>query len=214
MSSSGTPPRRLVIMTVIACAALLIASAATAFGQPGSSHEPWGPAAEAPTGAGPSGAPGLTSSATASNASGVGSVAATNTATAEESSIASIASPAWCCATGPVPGLTVMGQATIKDQGNAARDAAIAEAVADATDQAQAAADAAGIQLGAVLDMQVSAMAIVYPMEGTVSPDSGIAVGSTGSSGAGSEPGATGRGVVAPDRYLGSATVTITWAIG
>jgi hypothetical protein len=208
MSPSGTSPRRLVIMTVIACAALLIASAASAFGQTGSSQEPSGPAAEAPTGASASG---VTSSGTASNASGVGPVAATTTATAE---VSSIASPAWCCATGPVPGLTVMGQATIKDQGSAARDAAIAEAVADATDQAQTAADAAGIHLGAVLDMQVSAIAVVYPMEGTVSPDSGIAVGSTGSSGAGSEPEATGTGVVAPDRYLGSATVTITWAIG
>ena len=88
-----------------------------------------------------------------------------------------------------------------------------AEAVADATDQAQAAADAAGIHLGAVLDMQVSAMAVVYPVEGTVSPNSGIAVGSPESSGAGSEPGATGA-VATPDRYLGSATVTITWAIG
>jgi hypothetical protein len=208
MSPSGTSPRRLVIMTVIACAALLIASAANAFGQTGSSYEPSGPATGGPTGAEASG---VTSSGTASNASGVGPVAATTTATAE---VSSIASPAWCCATGPVPGLTVMGQATIKDQGSAARDAAIAEAVADATDQAQAAADAAGIHLGAVLDIQVSAMAIVYPMEGTVSPDSGIAIGSTGSSGAGSEPGATGTGVVAPDRYLGSATVTITWAIG
>ena len=208
MSSSGTSPRRLVIMTVIACAALLIASAATAFGQTGSSHEPSGPAAQGPTGAGGSG---VTSSGTASNASGVGPVAATTTMPAE---VSSIALPEWCCGTGPVPGLTVMGQATIKDQGSAARDAAIAEAVADATDQAQAAADAAGIHLGAVLDMQVSAMAVVYPMEGTVSPDSGIAVGSTGGSGAGSEPGATGTGVVAPDRYLGSATVTITWAIG
>jgi hypothetical protein len=146
---------------------------------------------------------------TASSASSIGPVAAITTA-AEGSSIAS---PAWCCTTGSVPGLTVMGQATIKDQGGAARDAAIAEAVADATDQAQAAADAAGIHLGAVLDMQVSAMAVVYPIEGTASPDSGIAVGSTGRSGAGSEPGAPGAGAT-PDRYLGSATVTITWAIG
>jgi hypothetical protein len=151
----------------------------------------------------------VTSSGTASNASGIGPVAAFTT-TAEGSSFAS---PAWCCTTGSVPGLTVMGQATIKDQGSAARDAAIAEALADATDQAQAAADAAGIHLSAVLDMQVSAMAVVYPIEGTVGPNSGIAVGSTGSSGAGSEPGATGAGAT-PDRYLGSATVTITWAIG
>jgi hypothetical protein len=59
---------------------------------------------------------------------------------------------------------------------------------------------------------QVSAMAVVYPMEGTVSPDSGISVESTGSSGTGFEPRAAGSGAT-PDRYLGSATVTITWAI-
>ena len=205
MSPSGTSPRR-IVMTVVACAVLLIAAAASALGQTGSSRDPSGPAAEGPTGAGTSG---VANSGTASHASGIGPVAAV-TPTLEGSSIAS---PAWCCTTGYVPGLTVMGQATIKDQGDAARDAAIAEAVADATDQAQAAADAAGIHLGAVLDMQVSAMAVVYPMEGTVSPDSGIAVGSTGSSGAGSEPGATGPDAT-PDRYLGSATVTITWAIG
>jgi hypothetical protein len=205
MSPSGKSPRRLV-MTVVACAALLIVAASTALGQTGSSHEPTEPVAEGPTGAGASG---MTNSGTASSASGIGPVAPITT-TAEGSSFAS---PAWCCTTGSVPGLTVMGQATIKDQSSAARDAAIAEAVADATDQAQAAGDAAGIHLGAVLDMQVSAMAVVYPIEGTVSPNSGIAVGSTGSSGAGSEPGATGAGAT-PDRYLGSATVTITWAIG
>ena len=202
---SGKFPRRLVIMTVVACAVLLIAVAATALGQTGPSHQPSGPASRGPSGAG---APSVTNSGTASNASVIGPIAAI-APTAEGSSIAS---SAWCCTTGAVPGLTVMGQATIEGQGRAARDAAIAEAVADATDQAQAAADAAGIPLGAVLDMQVSAMAVVYPMEGTVSPDSGIAVGSTGSSGTGSEPGATGSGAT-PDRYLGSATVTITWAI-
>ena len=205
MSTSGKFTRRLVMM-VAACAVLLIAAAATALGQTASPHEPSGLAAEGPTGAGASS---VTNSGTASNASGIGPVAATTT-TAEGSSMAS---PAWCCTTGSVPGLTVMGQATIKDQGSAARDSAIAEAVADAADQAQAAADAAGIHLGAVLDLQVSAMAVVYPMEGTVSPDSGIAVGSTGSWGAGSEPGATGAGATR-DRYLGSASVTITWAIG
>jgi Protein of unknown function (DUF541) len=206
MSPSGKSPRRLVIMMVVAFAFLLIVAAATALGQPLTSHEPSEPAAQGPTGAGASG---VTDSGTASNASGIGPVAAI----APMAEGSSIASPVWCCTTGSVPGLTVMGQATIKDQGGAARDAAIAEAVADATDQAQAAADAAGIHLGAVLDLQVSAMAVVYPMEGTVYPDSGIPVGSTGSSGAGSEPGATGAGAT-PDRYLGSATVTITWAIG
>src|SRR5512132_2947321 len=120
---------------------------------------------------------------------------------------AAIAAPAWCCATGSVPGITVTGQATIKDEGTAARDAAIAEAVADATDQAKVAADAAGTQLGEVLDMQVSAMPVVYPMM-EAAPQPGVAVGS----GSSSDPGAPGPD--APVRYLGSATVTITWAIG
>lgn len=205
MSPSRKSPGRLVIMTAVACAVLLMA-AATALGRTGSSDEPSGPA---PQGARGAGVPSVTDSGTASTASGIGPVAAI-APTAEGSPIAS---PAWCCTTDSVPGLTVMGQATIEHQGSDARDAAVAEAVADASDQAHAAADAAGIHLGAVLDMQVSAMAVVYPMEGTVRPDSGIAVGSTGSSGAGTEPGASGTGAI-PDRYLGSATVTITWAIG
>ena len=118
-----------------------------------------------------------------------------------------IAAPAWCCATGSLPGITVTGQATIKDESTAARDAAIAEAVADATDQAKVAADAADTQLGEVLDMQVSAMPVVYPMM-EAAPQPGVAVGS----GSSSDPGAPGPD--APVRYLGSATVTITWAIG
>lgn len=121
-----------------------------------------------------------------------------------------MAEPAWCCATGPVPGITVTGQATIKDESTAARDAAIAEAVADATDQAIVAADAAGTRLGEVLDMQVSAMPVVYPMI-EAAPQPGVAVGS-GSSIGGADPGATG--LDAPVEYLGSATVTITWAFG
>jgi hypothetical protein len=123
---------------------------------------------------------------------------------------AAIAEPAWCCTTGSVPGITVTGQATIKDESTAARDAAIAEAVADATDQAQAAAGAAGAQLGEVLDIQVSAMPFVYPMM-EAAPQPGVAVGSGTSSG-GADPGATGPD--APVQYQGSATVTITWAIG
>lgn len=123
---------------------------------------------------------------------------------------AAIAEPAWCCTTGSIPGITVTGEATIKDESTAARNAAIAEAVADAIDQAKVAADAAGTQLGEVLDMQVSAMPVVYPMI-EAAPQPGVAVGS-GSSSGGADPGATGPD--APVRYLGSATVTITWAIG
>jgi uncharacterized protein YggE len=107
-----------------------------------------------------------------------------------------------------------MGQATIKDQGAAARDAAIAAAVADATDQAKTAADAAGLHLGAVLDLEISAMPIVYPMNGIAPSGAGNAAGSAG----GATPGASGPGTtgpnVPPDQYLSSATVTITWAIG
>jgi hypothetical protein len=123
---------------------------------------------------------------------------------------AAIAAPAWCCVSGSIPGITVTGEATIKDESTAARDAAIAEAVADATDQARAAADAAGTQLGQVLDMQISAMPVVYPMI-EAAPQPGVAVGS-GSWSGGADPGATGPD--APVRYQGSATVTITWAIG
>jgi uncharacterized protein YggE len=117
-----------------------------------------------------------------------------------------IALPAWCCGSSSyVPGLTTVGQATVDGQDSAARNAAIAAAVQDATDQASAAADAAGIQLGAIIDMQVSATPYFYPMMGTAS---GTSPGSpaSGSSGGGMEP--------ARVPYLGSVTVTITWALG
>ena|SRR5215207_1301211 len=55
MSPSGTPSRRLVIMTVLACAVLLIVTATTALGQAGSSGESSGSTAEGPSGAGASG---------------------------------------------------------------------------------------------------------------------------------------------------------------
>ena len=77
-----------------------------------------------------------------------------------------------------VPGLTTVGQATIDGHDPAARDVAIAAAVKDATAQANAAADAAGIQLGAIIDMQVSVMPYyAYPMMGAAS---GSSPGSTG----------------------------------
>ena len=90
----------------------------------------------------------------------------------------------------------------------AARDAAIAAAVQDATAQANAAADAAGITLGAIIDMQVSAMPYYYPMPmvGTASGSAPGSPGSSGSSGGGMEP------VQAP--YFGSVSVTITWSLG
>ncbi len=118
-----------------------------------------------------------------------------------------IAAPAWCCGTsGYVPGLTATGQGTVDGQDPSARDAAIAAAVKDATAQATAAADAAGITLGAIIDMQVSAMPYYYPMMGTASGTSGSSPGSPGGGG-GMEP--------APmDPYFGSVSVTITWSLG
>src|SRR5262245_13984803 len=201
-----TPSRRFpsrLAMTLLALVALLVLGAASALGQSAPSTD-----ASSPTGGGRlgTGGPGVSSSGALTEESGTISPA---------SAVRSIASPvAWCCTSGSVPGLTVMGQATIKDRGEVARDAAIAEAVADATDQAKTAADAAGIQLGAVLDLEISAMPIVYPMDGIAPPDAGIAAGSAGGvTEGGSGPGTTGP-AVPPDQYLGAATVTITWAIG
>lgn len=98
-----------------------------------------------------------------------------------------------------MPGLTVVGQATVDGQDTAARDAAIASAVQDATDQAQTAADAAGIQLGAIVDLQVSAMPFFTPMMGA---------------GGGTSPGSSGGGTMEPMPYQSSVSVTITWALG
>jgi hypothetical protein len=115
--------------------------------------------------------------------------------------------PMWCCGggTGMVPGLTTSGQAVMDGQGQAARDAAIAEAVKDATTQANVAADAAGIQLGAIIDMQVSAMPYYYPM----AKDIGGPVASSGTPGAEST-----KPDLAPDSYFGSVSVTMTWSLG
>jgi hypothetical protein len=206
MTRSMRSPSRLA-MTLVAVAAVLVVGAASALGQPAPSNDVSSPAGEGRSATGP---PGVSYSGAPTE----GSITSSFGLAAPAAVTSSIASPVWCCTTGSVPGLTVMGQATIKDQGAVARAAAIAEAVADATDQAKAAADAAGIQLGAVLDLEVSAMPVVYPMEGIAYPDAGIAADSAGSTtGAASGPGPTGPGVP-PDQYLGSATVTITWAIG
>ncbi len=120
-----------------------------------------------------------------------------------------IAAPAWCCeTTGGVPGLTAMGQATMNGQGATSRDAAIAKAVQDATEQARAAADAADIQLGAIIDLQISSMPIAYPMMGGVGGTSGAGTAT------GSAPGSPNGDPMQPVPYLGSVSVTITWSLG
>ena len=190
MNVSRRYPARLVL-AFAAAALVLVIGAATAFGQETV------PTEDASGGGGISGTTGSI---------GVGvdtPIAVTPPDVAVKSGIAA---PAWCCGTsGYVPGLTTYGQATVDAEGDAARDAAIATAVQDATSQANAAADAAGITLGAIIDMQVSAAPYYYPMLGTAS---GTATGSSGSSGGGMEP------APAPDQYLGSVSVTITWALG
>ena len=95
------------------------------------------------------------------------------------------AMPAYCCpgySQGGPQGLTTYGQASVKGQGTAARDAAIAKAVADATDQAKVAAAAAGLTLGKIVSLQVSSSYFGYA--------DGIAVGSgTATKGAPIPPG-------------------------
>jgi hypothetical protein len=186
-------PARLVL-ALAAAALVLVIGAAAAFGQ-------GAPSSEDPSGGG------VISGITGSTGIGVGNDVAVSPP--DVSVAPGIAAPAWCCGTsGSVPGLTTYGQATVDGKDPSARDAAIAAAVQDATAQANAAADAAGITLGAIIDMQVSAMPYyAYPMVGTATGTSGSSPGSPGGGG-GMEP------VPAPDRYFGSVSVTITWSLG
>jgi hypothetical protein len=127
----------------------------------------------------------------------------------------SLAYPVWCCSAGYLPGLTVTGQATVHGTGAAARTGAITRAVADATGQAQAVAGAAGITLGRIVNMQVSAAYYPYPLP------MGAAPGTAGTGGAPAASGGSMSAIPCPATltcpgYPGasmSATVTVTWAI-
>jgi len=141
----------------------------------------------------------------------------------------------WCCPGGGGQGLTVTGQATVRGRGTAARDEAITKAVADATDQAKAAAAASGITLGQIVGMQVSAWPYPIPFyEGAAGGAAGLAPASSSPAGPATiEPG-SGTSVCANDAGCPvsapatpcictparamvpqqSASVTITWAIG
>jgi hypothetical protein len=183
MHVSRRYPTRLVLAIAIA-ATVLVIGAAAAFGQ---------------------GAPDPDRSVSGGGVSGMSGTTIASPPDVAVSSGMGIAAPAWCCGTtGAVPGLTTYGQTTIDGQDPAARDAAIAAAVKDATAQATAAADAAGIQLGSIIDMQVSVMpSYAYPMVGAAS---GSSPGSPGGVG-GIEP------APAPDVFQGSVSVTVTWAL-
>jgi hypothetical protein len=192
MNVSRRYPARLVL-TLAAAALVLVIGAAAAFGQ----------------GSGPSG---HASGGGVSGSSGSMGVAGPGTLTVGRPDVAvssGIAAPAWCCgSTGSVPGLTTYGQANMDGQGQTARDAAIAAAVKDATAQATVAADAAGITLGPIIDMQVSAMPSYYPM-----PMAGTTSGSGTTPGSSSGSSGTGGMEPAPIQYFGSVSVTMTWSL-
>jgi hypothetical protein len=123
---------------------------------------------------------------------------------------------AWCCPNGGLTGLTVTGQASVHGQGTSARDAAIAQAVADATDQAKAAAAAAGLSLGRIVDLQVSAPPYAYPM-GMEASGSGFSPpggGASGGSGVACPESSPCPPIATPVRVESFASVTITWSIG
>jgi Protein of unknown function (DUF541) len=185
-------PARAVI-ALAAAVLVLVIGAATAFGR----------------GTTPSSDPG-SKGGVSSGATGIGGGTAIAVSPPDAAVGSGIAMPAWCCGTsgGVVPGLTTVGQATMDGQGQDARDAAIAAAVKDATAQANAAADAAGIHLGALIDMQVSAMPYYYPI-GMASDVSGTTPGAPGGTG-----GAETKPAPTPDPYFGSVSVTMTWSLG
>jgi hypothetical protein len=124
-----------------------------------------------------------------------------------------------CCIGSSGPGLTVTGQASVNAQGTNGRDQAIAQAVGDATDQATAAADAAGVTLGRILDMQVYA-SVAYPCP-VPSEVGGTAIAGPTANGGGSSPspgtvGSCEPSVSCPAQpCVGTyGSVTMTWSIG
>lgn len=113
--------------------------------------------------------------------------------------------PALVCCPPTVAGLTATGRATLRGTGTRVRDAAIRAAVADALDQAHAAAAAARVTLGRILSMQVDASGYPYPVP--LEAPGGVAT-TPGSAGA-CPPGAPCPTPV-PTTFV---TVVVTWAI-
>ena len=123
---------------------------------------------------------------------------------------------------GSLAGVTATGQAQLEGQGDEVRDAAIAQAVADAREQADAAALAAGITLGKVIDLDISAPPF-YPVP--------LPAGAEGGKAGGGAPGSTGSTGAAPVAPIPTCypdvpcddtpefqpmtfvTVTITWEV-
>ena len=117
---------------------------------------------------------------------------------------------AWFPPNGMLPGITVTGQAVLNGSGPKIRDEAIRMAVADAKEQAEVAADAAGAKLGQVMSMQVSGSGYPYPI--------GIAADGGASTAIGSVSPACEKGAACPPNVVAPVqtfvSVTITWALG
>jgi hypothetical protein len=158
---------------------------------------------------------------TAVNTSNAGALAGTGAHVATASITSpTVSYPTWCCSAGNPLGLTVSGQAAARGSDTAARDSAIARAVADAEAQAKAAAQKAGISLGRIINIDVSAPYYPYPV-----PFGAAGAGSaTGAPAAPGVSGAPGSGAPTSSCPTGSqcpypvvntyASVTVTWAIG
>ncbi len=118
---------------------------------------------------------------------------------------------AWFPPNGMLPGVTVTGQAVLQGSGPKVRDEAIREAVADARDQAEVAAEAAGMKLGQVLSMQVSGSGYPYPLSVAADGGSSTAIGVTSPSCAKDAP--CPPTIVPPMPLQTFVSVTITWAL-
>jgi len=128
-------------------------------------------------------------------------------------------SAAWCCSAASPPGLTATGQAVVPDA-SAARSSAIARAAADAVSQAKAAAHGAGIFLGRIINVAVSAPGYPYPLPIGAAARAGLPASTpaaSNGSGAASPEGPTpacpaGSTCLYPRARI-YVMVTITWAI-
>jgi uncharacterized protein YggE len=111
--------------------------------------------------------------------------------------------------------VTATGQASLKGSGAQVRDQAIRQAVADAKRQAETAAQAAGIKLGQVIDMQISSSGFPYPLVGAAGTSAGEATSGVGQAVPPSAPCASGT--VCPEPIAVPVqtfvSVTVTWAI-
>ncbi len=155
------------------------------------------------------------------NTSDAGTLARAGTRVASASiSSPTVSYPTWCCSAGNPLGLTITGQAAARGGGTAARDSAIARAVADAQAQAKAAAQEAGISLGRIINMEVSTPYYPYPIP-LGAARAGSATGAPAAPGVSGAPGSGAPTSVCPtdsqcpypvvNTY---ASVTVTWAIG